>query len=362
MSYIIAMYNLPTHSKLTIAPLVAIFNKTTASYKYFWFLSILQKYSHKRQKLISFEDIVYHMLANAWYIVHYFHLSFGNCDILYETIIQLANKYKLPINQDSNTLVKLLKQNLSSNDKKALCYKLTKYVPYHFLSPWLKNMNRKDIILASQNFEHDCLYSIEKQADAYYINLNQKWCDYLLDNYKILQDFCYWNLCLYLQARNPNVPNIANKLIRPVNRQSLKHQKDFWNLYLKHYGSIKCIYTEKIITQDYELDHFIPWSFVAHNLNWNLIPADPNINSSKNNKLPNLDKYLKSLVKLQHQAIQVVYECDPKNKILEDYRSLNENITAIVRMNNADFYALYYKNMLPLFQIAQNQGFSVWDN
>lgn len=358
----LSMYNLPNHTKLNTAKLAAVFNNTTASYKYFWFLSILQIYSYKRQKRVSFEDIVYHMIANAWYIVHYFHLNFGKADVLHDTIVRLASSYEIPINLDINSLVSTLKQKLSDKDKKKLWTERTKYVAPLFLKPWFNKMSEKEIIINSTTYLNDCLYSIEKEKNASYININPKWEEYLWQNAKILEDFCYWNLCLFLQNHNPNVPNIANKMIKPLSRNNLNKQKKFWNIYIEQCGSIECIYTHNKITAttNYDLDHFIPWSFVAHDLNWNLIPADVSINKQKSNNLPNLDVYLKPLATLQHQALQVVYETNPQNIVLEDYRSLELNLDKILRMNNSDFYALYYKNMLPLFQIAQNQGFNIW--
>uniref|UniRef100_UPI0040483A9D HNH endonuclease domain-containing protein n=1 Tax=Mariniflexile sp. TaxID=1979402 RepID=UPI0040483A9D len=52
-------------------------------------------------------------------------------------------------------------------------------------------------------------------------------------------------------------------------------------------GSVDCIYTgEKLIKGNYAVEHFIPYSFVSHDLIWNLIPADKSFNSSKSNRLP----------------------------------------------------------------------------
>ena len=51
---------------------------------------------------------------------------------------------------------------------------------------------------------------------------------------------------------------------------------------------IKCIFTDKILTIDnFDIDHFICWNFLAHDQEWNLIPVLSEINRSKNNKIPN---------------------------------------------------------------------------
>ena len=66
---------LPTHL------LSQVFNDTTLTYKYYWFISILQIYNETNESKINIFDIVSRMIANAWYPIHYFHLSFGKQDL-----------------------------------------------------------------------------------------------------------------------------------------------------------------------------------------------------------------------------------------------------------------------------------------
>ena len=47
------------------------------------------------------------------------------------------------------------------------------------------------------------------------------------------------------------------------------------------------------------MEHFIPYSFVSHDLIWNLIPADKKFNNSKSDKLPSLNKYFEPFFILQ---------------------------------------------------------------
>jgi hypothetical protein len=49
---------------------------------------------------------------------------------------------------------------------------------------------------------------------------------------------------LFLQSKNPNVPDIPNKLIKPAIRNGLnKQRKRFWDLVVGELGSVNCIYT-----------------------------------------------------------------------------------------------------------------------
>lgn len=191
------------------------------------------------------------------------------------------------------------------------------------------------------------------------VRINPKWHYYLTTNYQILRDFALWNLSLFLQSKNPNVPNIAGKLIRPEKRESLTRQTEFWNIVIEKGGPIHCIYTGALMgVGEFELDHFIPWSFVSHNQNWNLIPANGSINSSKSNHIPNLEQYLPKMAKVQHEALRLYFPISKKNDpILNDYFSLGCSPQDLVQMSDHDFLETYYKTFSPLSQMALNMGF-----
>ena len=95
----------------------------------------------------------------------------------------------------------------------------------------------------SQNRENGCLYSIHKEKTDFYIELNPIWDEYLHTHYRILMDFTYWNLTQFLQVRNPNVPAISSKLIRPESRSSLANPHRYWNKVIQLGGPVRCIYT-----------------------------------------------------------------------------------------------------------------------
>lgn len=142
------------------------------------------------------------------------------------------------------------------------------------------------------SFENNCLYSLTGNGEGLTVTINPRWSNYLTTNYEVLRDFALWNLTLFLQSKNPNVPNISSKLLRPEEREPLTRQKKFWNKVIEIGGPIRCIYKDTPLGRnEYDLDHFIPWSFVSHNQIWNLIPADGSFNSSKSNRIPDLDYF-----------------------------------------------------------------------
>ena len=349
---------LPDNHKLPISSLAAIFSNTSATYKFYWFVAMLEIVVKERRTRISFWEIIAGMVAESWYPIHYFKLSFGKSDSLYVQSLALQQELNIPIDADKKKIKQLLIDNIGICRVKTLLRVFTLNVPYRFLSPWIKYNTDKEVVLQSQRFENECLYAINGD----FVEVNPKWIDYLSEHYRILQDFAFWNLTEFLQKRNPNVPDVPSKLIKPILRDSLTQQHKFWDSYIETVGSIRCIYTNnQLVVKGYDLDHFVPWSFVSHNLLWNLLPADSSINSSKSNNLPPLDIYLKPYAKLHHEALKTLYPKNPNNKIFEDYLTVYDSVSELTRMSDSDFCNVFQKTFSPMVQIAENMGFKYWE-
>lgn len=352
---------IPQSDILTTSRLGKIFSSTSATYKFFWFVSIMQIHAKSDNSRISVWDIIIRMVANAWYPIHYFRLSFGKQDSLYDIVMELHRITNIPIDANIEVITAGLTERFNDRRIKKLLNKLTLNVPYRFLSPWIKTADDKIMVERSQALENGCLYSLHKNGSDFYIVLNPVWDTYLHAHYNILVDFAYWNLTLFLQTRNPNVPAIPSKLIRPDVRNSLTKQHNYWDMVMELDGQIHCIYTDtELHPQDYALDHFIPWSFVCHDLLWNLIPSNGSINSTKSNKLPDLDFYLPKLAALQHHSIKVMINADKEPKVMEDFVSLGYSAKDLADMSSERFRELYERTFNPISQIALNMGFETW--
>ena len=352
---------IPTSDILTTNRLGKIFSNTVATYKFFWFVSIMQIHAKSDNPRISVWDIVIRMVANAWYPIHYFRLSFGKSDSLFDIVMDLQHITQIPIDANSQTIIEGLTSRLEDKQIKRLLTTLTLNVPYRFLRPWIDTSDDKEMVRRSQTLENGSLYALYKEDSDFYIVLNNTWDTYLHTHYNILIDFAYWNLTLFLQTRNPNVPAISSKLIRPEVRNSLARQHNYWDMVMEIGGPIHCIYTDKELhPKDYDLDHFIPWSFVSHDLLWNLIPSDASINSSKSNILPDLNVYLPKLAELQHHSLQLLIKNNKEPKVMEDFISLGYTARELADMDDAHFRKLYERTFNPINQIALNMGFEVW--
>ena len=103
---------IPTSDILTTNRLGKIFSNTVATYKFFWFVSIMQIHAKSDNPRTSVWDIVIRMVANAWYPIHYFRLSFGKSDSLFDIVMDLQHITQIPIDANSQTIIEGLTSRL----------------------------------------------------------------------------------------------------------------------------------------------------------------------------------------------------------------------------------------------------------
>jgi hypothetical protein len=337
---------LPSNDHLPIGNLVACFNNTTATYKFYWLLSILDQVQ-RGKTLIAKKELFAGMIGYAWYTVNYFHVSFGKSDLLAEHIQAVRAIEEIPVTARRDQIIEQLVSS-PRRETQALLIHFDKNVPHRFLSPWFPGAEKNEVYVKSNDPKERSIYSLEKE----FISVNLLWANYLIENAALIRDFCYWRLALYLQAKNPNVPDIPNKLIKPAQRNSLSKQRAYWDQVLAELGTIPCIYTnEPLESSNYAVEHFIPYSFVSHDLIWNLIPANSSFNSVKGDKLPRLDVYFDPFFELQKQSLNLMKDKGPRHPLLEDYLSIFPNLDTSITRDN------YYDHLQPLITIAANNGF-----
>ncbi len=358
--------NLPP-SDLNIASLARLFKDTTNSYKYIFFLSvldILKRRTFDTKTPITFKELVVEMLANAWFPYAYFKLSFGMRD---QIIIQL-DSLKLIVTDSVLKFTDTDKEQLRTiiSDQN-IDTALMRYVPYRLILPFLERSAKpKKDADVNKWVKEKAVSAYEIAATPYFIEqdgikINQQWANYFREHYAIIRGWVAWEWLNYMQRCNPNVPALANKLFPPQQRASLSIQKKYWHVVLEH-TPVSCIFSKERITQTAPpLDHFLPWSFVAHDQLWNLIPTIPNVNSSKSNHLPD-SSYYQDFITLQHLGLVTANEhlCMQEwNKYAESYL-LDFKITNKNDLLNKDILAHAYQPILEsLTNLAKGQGFCV---
>jgi hypothetical protein len=339
--------NLPNQYNLPIALLAACFNKTSATYKFYWFLSIIASVE-RGETMIDKHNLFSEMIAHSWFTVNYFHVSFGKQDKLQHAIEKIKMLEMLTVDADRRIIFDQLSHTSNKATLKELRY-FNSEVPHRFLSPWFRADDLNLAYQYSQVFTNNCPYAVYKD----HIEINTDWVEYLKNNAGILKAFCYWNLAVYLQTKNPNVPDIPNKLIKVPVRKNLTEQRKFWDIVIGELGSVDCIYTNsRLLVGGYAVEHFIPYAFVSHDLIWNLIPADRSFNSAKSDKLPVLDQYFDPFFNLQNQAVEIIKHKAPRHRFLEDY------LTIFPLLNSEQLQRQkFLEQIQPLVTIASNNGF-----
>lgn len=336
---------LPFSSKITISKLASVFRNTSATYKFYWFWAILEAVEEGKIT-INKKEIFARMLSLSWYTVNYFHISFGKQDLIQQAIFNIKDIENLSIDDKQSVILDRLIKSKNPETIKLLLH-FDNNVPHKFLSPWLGSGSRAKVYEQSLDKNLNAPYQLHKE----HIVINDRWFEYFRNNLGILKSFCFWNLALFLQNRNPNVPDIPNKIHRPIIRGSLnKHKQKFWDIVLNELGSINCIYTnEKLVVGDYIIEHFLPHQFVAHDLMWNLIPADSQFNSKKSDKLPPFEKYFDDFYYLQKEGFEIIKKKSPKNKFLQDYLTIFPELS----FDKSRFI----EHIQPMLTIAHNNGF-----
>lgn len=342
-----------------------VFKDTTNSYKLVWFLAILSLLKRNEARSLRLADLFTEMVVVAWHPVCLFRLSLGRQDKLQDVIQEIQQISLLQPNEATETIRKFVG---NSADAKAKLEFFKRYVPTRFLTPWFAvrlrgerddtARTRKIQMMAkdSQTTPFASPYFFEQDS----ITLNNAWRSFLIENLGIVQAFTEHHLTLYLQSRNPNVPGVVNKLRAPTARQ-LTAARNFWRLVQADFekagraAEFKDIYSERQLERSFSIDHFLPWSFVVHDLLWNLTPVEASTNSSKNDVLPNLDLYLPRLAKLHFRAIEVAKK---RPKLLEDYTDcFKQDVPGLLALGELGFVGKYREVILPQAQIAMNQGF-----
>jgi hypothetical protein len=365
------MSSLPPESQLPTQHLAGAFANVTNSYKFLWFLAILDEIDDNVTLRISIPKLLGRMVAIAWYPVNYFRLNFGTQDIVARLVNDLMTQGKAPLDARSAQVRTVATTEIQQDTPLGRSLAgLGNYVPYRFIRPFFAQatrglvdaqVNRKMRDLAQIGYaspDAPCLYRFGADDD-WSIELHPVWADYLRRHSAILRGYTLWHFLLYLQSRNPGVPNLAVKLFAPTSR-NLAHARRFWDVVFAQVGPISCIYSGvQMDGTTYSLDHFLPWRFVAHDNLWNLIPTPKAVNSSKNDSVPDLATYFDRMVELQYHALQAVLSTGKHRRLLEDYLYLLDADTVIELRNLTleQFRRALHAIIAPQAQIALNLGF-----
>ena len=172
----------------------------------------------------------------------------------------------------------------------------------------------------------------------------------------------------WLQNNNPEVPGLVYKLA-PMDEKmrKLNNVRKLWEGILD-ISEVKDVFTgEAVVPKQYDVDHFIPWSFVMNDELWNLMPMDSSLNSAKNNRLPKWDPFFKRFAANQFLLYGFIHGKSGIHKLFEAcYRDNLHSIWAGQELyckgnTQEEFYNILQKNMQPVYDSARRQGYEIWN-
>ncbi|MCC6604729.1 MAG: HNH endonuclease [Anaerolineae bacterium] len=366
----VAPAHLPLSPHLPVKHLSGSFNNVTNAYKFYWLLALLDHIRETQSPIIPVNSLLARMVAGVWYPANYFRLSFGKQDRLGQIALAIKAEINLPPDAPRQKIINATLGYMSNGSPLAReINSLGAYVPYRFLRPFFASQLRGKVDwkinaliqqMADDSFLNSptlCLYRFHLQDGT--IEIHPRWLAYLQEHLAIVTGFCLWHLLNYLQKNNPNVPNIAAKLFEPGTRK-LNASRRFWQQAFEEMEIICCIYSGQAMSKAaFSIDHFLPWSFVAHDLLWNLIPTPKNVNSSKSDQLPDFALYFDPFARLQYDAFQAV-ATPQKEGLVEDYVLLFKRLSVpdIQTMPFNAFKEILHDTIAPQIQIARNMGFT----
>lgn len=361
---------LPHSDELAIQSLGRLFDKTSECYKFFWFQAIVTKILEGKD-IVTYEELINEMIADAWYMVTEYHLNLGPKDTLEHLIEYISKMSKIKPSEKKTVVLEYLKHcndPIVTQKKRVLTY----HVPYRLQAPFMESMKGK----AWNGSERSLIAKINQEKRLMYyftafhgmntaICIQPEWSAYILKNQEIIKGWLQYNMIIYLQRRNPSVPGIADKLQPPTERKLDKVQK-YWKLLIQMTAVREIYGNERITEHNMSIDHFVPWSYVAHDEFWNLHPTIREINSSKSNHLPDWDLYFSKLCHLEYLSYQMMNTHEVLKAAFEK--------CAIDHLNNREIQRRIYRQGLsftefsngleeilqPVYQSAKNCGFDHW--
>ena len=349
----------------------------TQCYKFYWLEAIMNLMLKKYR--FSFDEIFDEMIVSAWYTVTQYHLFLGPMiegerrDAINRAIDVLIENTSLNENSKPDEIRSVLKeQNYLVLEYKR---KLAKNVPYKLLSSFSSELTQdkgdayRIEYIQILNQEIHLPYIIENGVGiGKCVVLQEAWIPFLMDNYLIIKNWIQYNKIQFLRMINPGVSGIINKLDDERNNvRHLERVRDLWNAYIEVSNKeIVDIYTGDKLEPTFDVDHFIPWSYVAHDEMWNLIPSNASANRSKSNHLPEWDLYFHKMANMEYDLYKSVVEYDSIHKLFEKCYAKNlQSLWAIeelyVKENTEyEFKHKLEAHMYPLYEAARMQGYIEW--
>lgn len=374
------------YNTLDIEGFSKMMNSPSYCYKFYWLEAIVQLISANKTEA-TYDEIINKMISNAWYPVLEYHIHLSGIygeniikDNLERAVLRLQELSQLANNASDIEIMNNLHE--FSEDKELRFYRkeLTKNVPYKALSGFA-NRGSEKINLDSSAGRLRAYYNKLSQSEILLpytfnddkglkrvITFNDGWIQMIRDNTVNILGWIQLEKVKWLQNNNPEVPGLVYKLAPADEKmRKLTNARKLWDAVLEVKPIVDVFKNEPIDAEKYDLDHFIPWSFVMNDELWNLMPMDSSWNSKKNNKLPKWDLFFDQFADNQFDLYELLYEKPGIYKLYEAcYRDNLHSIWANRELyckgnSKEEFHKILGKNMRPVYDSARRQGYEIWN-
>lgn len=355
-------------------------------YKFYWLEAIVQLVSRGVTET-TFDEIINEMICNAWYSVREFHVHLSGLpndgiikDALERAVLRLTELSNVPANASKIEIHSAIREFNDDVQLKLAKEQLTNMVPYRALagffaksstSPEWESIRRMVTYIEMVNREIVALpYTLGLSSKLKReVQMHPVWVKMIQDNTVAILGWIQYEKVRWLQNNNPEVPGLVYKLA-PMDEKMRKlvNVRKLWEAILNLCDVID-VFTDKPVTASkYDVDHFIPWSFVMNDELWNLSPMDSSLNSNKSNKLPKWDPFFDRFARNQYLMYGFIHEKPEIHKRFEAcFRDNLHSIWAgqeLYRAGNSqtEFYGILQKNMQPIYDSARRQGYELWNS
>ena len=367
---------------LNIESFIHMLDDPTECYKFYWLDSIMQLLS-EQEETITFDKVISGMVADAWYSVTEYHLRMGTKDSQgnsVNSIERAVNKLDalkcVEHTADRWQVLEKIEENEKLlHDEK---YQISKNVPYRLLSSFMRELGGNDplwdqrtrLIAYMEMISNKCClpYTIGNERGLEKkIIIEDRWKRFLIDNMVAIRGWIQMKKIKYLQDRNPGVPGIIYKL-EPENEKQRKLQnvRKLWAAVFD-ISDIRDIYSgNPLEKKKYEIDHFVPWSFITNDEMWNLMPVNSSLNSSKRDRLPDWNTYFSGFAQNQFVLNQMIYKYERLAHMFRECQRDNLNSLwsmeelYIKGIDENQFIRVLESRLKPIYDSARTQGYGVW--
>ena len=351
-------------------------------YKFYWLEAIVNLISEGKT-VTNFDEIIDEMISNAWYSVMEYHIHLSGVvagdvrDGLERAVCKLSELSDLRNNASKMEIKDAIM--LNSKEMAQIKKQLINMVPYRALAGFFVKHGAAvnwdsvpRLVAYIQMFDKNIAKLPYVLGDSTGLKreviFNPSWMKMIQDNTVAILGWIQYEKVKWLQNNNPDVPGLVYKL-DPLNERSRKlgAVHNLWDAIMTRINIIDVFNDCPINKSMYDIDHFVPWSFVMNDELWNLMPMDSSLNSSKSNKLPKWEPFFEKFANNQYLMYEHVFSDEGIHRLYEKcYRDNLHSIWAnqdlyIPGNSRIEFCNILEKNMKPVYDSAKRQGYQMWD-